>query len=89
MKLETFIDKLHSVGFIQGQSEGISNWYSHHISGTSIFVGIMAYEIDYLGHIPIDVNYVKDGDDEEIEKTYMTTVGAWKAINKLIKSLEQ
>lgn len=88
MKLETFINKLHSVGFIQGQSEGISNWYSNHINGTSIFVGIMAHEIDYLGHIPINVDYFEEGDDEETEKDYMTTDGAWKAINKLIKSLE-
>ena len=81
MKLETFIDKLLSVGFIQTDTQ---NWYENYTNGTSIFVGIMASEIDYLGHLLIEVNYYHDNDEEETEKEYMTTSGAWKAIQKLI-----
>ena len=43
----------------------------------------MAHEIDYLGHIPITVIAVEDGSDEETEKYYMTTRGAWAAIKRL------
>lgn len=82
MRLETFINKLHSVGFIQTDTQ---NWYENYINGTSIFVGIMESEIDCLGHILIEVNYCHDNDEEETEKEYMTTDGAWRAINKLIK----
>lgn len=84
MKLATFIKKLLSVGFIQNSNTGASNWYEYYDNGRSVFVGIMAHEIDYLGHIPINVNYLDENADEEIEKDYMTTSGAWKAINKLI-----
>lgn len=86
MKLETFINKLQSVGFIQN-SKGASNWYEFYLNGMSIFVGIMASEIDYLGHIPINVNHIHDNDEEETEKDYMTTAGAWRAIENIIKSL--
>ena len=82
-KLETFINKLLSVGFIQS-STGASNWYEYYGNGRSVFVGIMAHEIDCLGHIPIEVNYLDDDADEEVEKDYLTIAGAWKAINKLI-----
>lgn len=81
-KLETFINKLLSVGFIQ--NTGASNWYEYYSNGRSVFVGIMAHYVDYLGHIPIHVNYLDDNADEEIEKDYLTIAGAWKAINKLI-----
>lgn len=87
MKLDTFIDKLLSVGFIQNTNDAPQNWFENYINGTSIFVGIMNSEIDYLGHIIIEVNYCHDNDEEETEKEYMTTDGAWRAINKLIKSL--
>lgn len=84
MKLETFINKLLSVGFVRNANDGASNWYENHINGASIFVGIMANEIDSLGHIPIEVIYFNDNDDEEVEKEYMTTAGAWKTINNLV-----
>lgn len=83
MKLEKFIDNLLSAGFIQNSNEKVSNWYENYINGKSVFVGIMAHEIDYLGHIPIEINIVEDSADEEIEKDYMTTSGAWNAIKKL------
>ena len=83
MKLEKFIDNLLSAGFIQNSNEKVSNWYENYINCKSVFVGIMAHEIDCLGHIPIEINIVEDGADEEIEKYYMTTSGAWNAIKKL------
>lgn len=86
MKLEKFIDNLLSIGFIQNSNEACSNWYENHIKGTSIMVGIMAHEIDYLGHIPITVNCLHDDDDKETEKDYMTTTGAWNAIIKILNS---
>lgn len=87
MKLETFINKLLSVGFVQNSNEAVSNWYETYENGMSIFVGIMEKEIDCLGHILIHVNYCRDEDDEETEKDYMTPDGAWKSINNLLKSL--
>lgn len=80
MKLEKFIDKLYSLGFIQMQA---SNWYENNVNDTSIMVGIMANEIDCLGHIPIEVNTFNNETEEENEKDYMTTKGAWNAIKKL------
>lgn len=81
MKLNTFIDKLLSVGFIQ--NSGASNWYEYYSNSGSVFVGIMEHEIDSLGHILIHVNYLDDA-SEEIEKDYLTTAGAWNAIKKHI-----
>lgn len=83
MKLNTFINKLLSVGFIQNSNTGASNWFEYYDNDRSVFVGIMAHD-DYLGHIPIHVNYIDDNADEEIEKDYLTIAGAWKAIKKLI-----
>lgn len=85
MKLDTFINKLLSVGFIQNSNSGASNWYENYVNGVSVFVGIMEREIDCLGHILIHVNYIHDNDEEETEKDYMTTTGAWRAITKLIQ----
>ncbi len=87
MKLDTFIDKLLSAGFIKNTNDAPSNWFENSINGMSIFVGIMEHEIDPLGHILIEVNYYHEDDEEETEKDYMTTAGAWRAINKLINSL--
>lgn len=83
MKLETFIDKLLSVGFIQNE-KGATNWYENYANDTSIYVGIIASEIDCLGHIPIEVIYMKGDDGVEVEKEYLTTTGAWNAIKKLV-----
>ena len=84
MKLETFINKLLSLGFIQNSNSGASNWYENFVNGVSVFVGIMASEVDYLNHISINV--VHGNDDYEYEKNYMTTSGAWKAIEKLFNT---
>lgn len=85
MKLEKFIDNLLSVGFIQNEKPMATNWYSNYVNNKSVFVGIMNNEIDYLGHIVIELNIVDDNSDEyeEIEKSYLTTKGAWNAIKKL------
>lgn len=82
MKLETFIDKLLSIGFMQTDCD---NWYTNYINGKSVCVGIMASEVDCLGHLPIEIVYIDENvDDElEIEKDYLTTTGAWKAIQRL------
>lgn len=87
MKLDKFIDNLLSAGFVQNTNDAPSNWFENYTNGMSIFVGIMAHEVDYLGHIPIEVVYSHEDDEEETEKEYMTTDGAWRAINKLINSL--
>lgn len=83
MKLDTFINKLLSLGFVQN-ANGASNWYETYENGMSIFVGVMNTEIDPLGHCIIEVNTYNDSTDEEVEKDYLTTNGAWQAIKKLI-----
>lgn len=83
MKLEKFIEKLYSVGFIQNE-KGAENWYENYINGKGVFIGIMGYDVDHLGHIPIEINIFDDGTDEvEITKYYMTLEGAWSAIKRL------
>ena len=81
MKLISFIENLEAIGFAQRSTP--ANWYENHTNGAHVLVGIMAHEIDYLGHIPITVIAVEDGSDEETEKDYMTTRGAWAAIKRL------
>lgn len=85
MKLEKFIDRLLNIGFVRNSNDKAENWYEFHLNGTSVFVGIMAEEVDYLGHCPIEVQYYDD--ETEVEKDYLTTTGAWRAIHKLIQSL--
>lgn len=87
MKLDTFTNKLLSIGFFQNTNERPTNWFETYTNGMSIFVGVMAHEIDHLGHLPVNVLYCRDTDEEETEKEYMTLEGAWRAINKIINSL--
>lgn len=74
MKLETFIDKLLSVGFIQNE-KGATNWYENYANGASVFVGIMGEEI---------ITVFKEVEEIEFEKDYLTYSGAWSAIKKLV-----
>lgn len=84
MKLDKFIDKLISVGFIQN-GNGADNWYENYINGKSVFVGIMGHEVDHIGHIPIEINIFEEGFDEiETTKDYMTLEGAWNAIKRML-----
>lgn len=82
---EKFTANLLLAGFVQNSNEGASNWFETYENGISIFVGIMASDVDSLGHLPITVNYISDDNEEEIEKEYMTINGAWNAIKKLLK----
>ena len=82
MKLEKFVDNLLSVGFIQNET-GAENWYENYINGKSVFVGILGDNVDHFKHIPITINILDDSTEEETEKDYMTTAGAWNAIKRL------
>lgn len=84
MKLDKFIDKLYSIGFMQNEN-GAENWYENYINGKGVFVGVMGYEVDHLGHIPIEINIFEDDADEvETTKYFMTLDGAWNAIKRLL-----
>lgn len=74
MKLETFVDKLLSIGFIQNE-KGATNWYGNYANGASVFVGIMGEEI---------ITVFKEVEEIEFEKDYLTYSGAWNAIKKLV-----